>query len=203
MNKWRFLLLFSLILVISCGEIGEEGEEEEGKSVSVVEKQGWHFQGRNCLACHNVDLKPERHLLVAGTMFKQFNVENPDDLSKVCKGEFYLQFVDQNGNVIYDSRDYKDPNSRGYRGQGNVFILMRKLGYISGNYYVRIIDKDGLTIAQSSTLHTFTDINSYDPRTNPTDPSNRFSCNTCHTYPNPKGGAPGRIYPQFNLNLCK
>ena len=190
------------LLIAGCGEIeGEEGEEgEEGGSTLL--KQGWHFQGRDCLGCHNVDLQRERHLLVAGTLFKGKEVQDPDDLSLACGGKLYLQLLDKSFNTIYDSRDYRDDNSRGTRGKGNLFILLRKLNYLNGEYYVRIITEDGTTVAQSATLHRFTDINSYDPRKNPYDSANRFSCNTCHRFPDPQGGAPGWLYPQ-NKSSCK
>ena len=201
--KKYLLLLLSLSVLVGCGgEEGGEGEEEGG--TTSVQSQGWHFQGRNCLGCHNVDLKPERHLLMAGTVFKSSTASNPEDMSQVCGGELYIQLLDSFYNVIYDSRNYKDPNSKGYKGKGNVFILKRLLPDVtSGGYYVRIIDSNGTTLAQSTTQHTFTSIFGFDPRGNPTDPSNRFSCNACHKYPNPQGGAPGFIYPQINSNLCK
>ena len=195
MKKHLTLLLLSSIL-LSCG--GDEGEAT-GPQV-----QGWHFQGRNCLACHNVDLKPERHLLIAGTVFKSATASDPDDMSQVCGGELHLQLLDGSYNVVFDSRNYKDPNSRGYRGKGNVFVLKRVFPDVTpGDYYVRIIDSNGTTLAQSTTLHAFTSILGFDPRENPTDPRNRFSCNACHRYPNPQGGAPGFIYPQFNPHLCR
>lgn len=193
------LFLLLVLLIAGCEEIeGEEGEE--GGAVTL--KQGWHFQGRNCLACHNVDLQKDRHLLLAGTLFKGKDVQNPDDISSVCGGKLYVQLVDRFFNVVHDSRNYRDDNSRGIRGKGNLFILTRKLSHLKGDYYVRIITENGTTIAQSATLHKFTDINSYDPRKNPYDSANRFSCNTCHKFPNPQGGAPGWIYPQ-NASLCK
>ncbi len=203
MRVWlRVALLIGILLNLTgCGG---EGGEEEGE-VSAEANQGWHFQGRNCLGCHNVDLQPERHLLIAGTVFKSSNVSNPDDVSQACGGELYIQLLDSSYNVVYDSRNYKDPNSKGYKGKGNVFILKRLLSDITppDGYYIRIIDANGTTLAQSSTLHTFTSIFNFDPRENPTDGNNRFSCNTCHTYPNPQSGAPGYLYPQFNTNLCK
>ena len=187
----RILFFLSgFLLTLSCGG--------SGSNSSV---QGWHFQGRNCLACHNVDLKPEKNLLVGGTIFKALNVQNPDNLSEICTGPVYIQFLDQNYNVVYDSRNYVAQGSKGYKGKGNFFILKRLLNYLSGSYYVRLIDEKGNTLAQSLTLHTFTDIESYKPREKPVDYTNRFSCNTCHTYPDPQGGAPGFIYP--NAKPCE
>lgn len=200
-----FLLTFSFYLV-NCGGGGDILDEEEGEEeypTFQVVTQGWHFQGRNCLACHNVDLASEKHLLIGGTVFKSADVSNPDDITQACGGNFYLQFVDQYGNIIYDGRNYDDPNSEGHKGKGNIFILKRILQNLNGDFYVRIITQDGTLLAQSYTLHTFTDINRYDPRNNPVDYFNRFSCNTCHTYPNPKGSAPGFIYPNISVNLCK
>ena len=191
----RLFLTLPLLALVGCGG--------GGGTIVDTQNQGWHFQGRNCLACHNVDLSQEKHLLVAGTLYKAPDVVNPDELSKTCGGELFIQFLDQNYNVVYDSRNYYDPNSKGLNGKGNFFILKRLLSNLSGNYYVRIVTKDGTLLSQSLTLHSFTDINSYKPRQNPADSLNRFSCNTCHTYPNPQGGAPGRLFPQANINLCR
>ena len=196
------ILLFGTALgVVSCGGLEVEEEEEEDYEEETLQSQGWHFQGRNCLACHNVDLKGEKHLLVAGTLFRSSNVGNPDDMASVCEGELYIQLLDSSYNVVYDSRNYRDPNSKGYKGKGNLFILKRLLSDITGEYYLRIIDSNGTTLAQSTTLHTFTSIFGFDPRQNPADASNRFSCNACHRYPNPEGGAPGFLYP--NVNPCR
>ncbi len=197
MGKRVILLLASAVAVASCGG-------SDSFSLSEAE-QGWHFQGQHCLGCHNVDLKPSRHLLMAGTVFKSPNVENPKDLSASCKARLFVQLLNEKYEVVYDSRDFYDRNSAGYLGSGNIFILRRLLSDITpyGGYYVRVIDSEGNSLAQSQSLHSFSGIHNYDPRRNPADPLNRFSCNACHRYPDPQGGAPGFIYPQMNANLCK
>ncbi len=192
----RLIPLTALALLLgSCG----------GDSGAPVQSQGWHFQGQNCLSCHNVDLKSNRHLLLAGTVFKSQEVSDPNDTSQVCGGKLFVQLLNEHYQVVYDSRNFYDESSAGYLGKGNIFILRRMLSDITpyGNYYVRVIDESGTLLAQSLTLHSFNGIDNFNPRENPTDPLNRFSCNACHRYPEPRGGAPGFIYPQVNKEQCK
>jgi len=187
----KLLLMLSLVLLMSaCGG-------GNGSSIATG-KQGWHFQGRDCLACHNVDLTENEHLLVAGTFYKDKNVSNQDDLSNVCGGNFVINFLDSGFNTIYSSKDYIDVNSKGYNGKGNLFILRRTLSQLSAQtFYVQIADESGLVFGVSNFTHNFTtadyDINSRIKT------SNRISCNSCHT----KDGFTSPLYAQMNADKCK
>jgi len=195
----RLLIVLGLLLsVISCGEDEEEDDYEEYSQT--ITAQGWHMQGRNCLACHNVDLGAEKHLTIGGTVYKTADVTNPDDLTQVCGGNIHVNFVDKKtGEVIVSSLDYVDPNSKGYDAKGNIFILSRKLPNLQGSFIIQIVDDKNNILAVSGE-HTFeTGYNNNDP----TDDDNRYSCNACHSV-SPKEGAPGVIYviPQA-VTLCK
>jgi len=192
------LTLVSLFMLISCGEEDEDEEDDEYEyQTTVIETQGWHMQGRDCLACHNYDLEENKHLTIGGTVYKTASVTDPDDLSNVCGGEIYVRFVNPGTGEIIDSRDYVDEDSKGYLGKGNIFILARLYPVLQGEYIVQIIDKNNNILATSGThyFQTGYDIN------NPTDPLNRYSCNACHSV-NPKGGAPSVIYVD-NPDLCE
>jgi len=191
-------VLFSFSL-ISCGE-GEEGEATTSTS-SQTTKQGFHMSGRDCLACHNYDLQNVRHLTIGGTVFKDINIKDVNNVNNLCGGNLKVKFIDaSNPSNIIDSTNYEDPNSKGYKGKGNIFILSRNLPNIQGNYYVQITDENNNVIAVSTQPHNF--ISGYYDITNPSDIANRYSCNACHSV-SPKGGAPGVIYPNTNANLCK
>ncbi len=208
--KVKFLTVFtalalSSVMLASCGEGGggEGGEGGEGGTITTTQssaKQGFHMPGRDCLACHNYDLQTVRHLTVGGTVFKRQNVNNVNDVNNLCGGNLVIKFCSDTNcnNVVYNSANYKDPNSKGYKGKGNVFILSRKLLNLQGNYYVQITDETGSIIAQSNGLHSFN--SGYDIK-NPKDFNNRYSCNTCHS----KGSNPGVIFQNKNknANLCK
>lgn len=183
----------TIVCAMSIAACGGNGSDVTGTAV------GWHFQGIDCLSCHNIDLSEEKRLTVAGTVFLSPVVGDTYDLSNVCNGPLRLQFLDFSLNVKYDSKDYEDPGSRGYKGKGNIFILKRKLASLNGTYFIRILSEDGAQLAQSLTPHSFTA--SFD-NLNPADLSNRFSCNACHSR-NPSSGAIGGIYAQDNVNKCQ
>lgn len=183
-------LLLCVALMAACGG---PGSDVTGTAI------GWHFQGIDCLSCHNVDLTSQRHQLVAGTFFKNTVLGDTYDLSNVCNTPLRVQFLDFNFRVKLDSRDYEDSASRGYRGMGNLFILMRMLDTLQGSYFIRILSEDGVKLAQSVTPHSFT--SSFD-KSNPADLMNRYSCNACHSR-NPVAGATGGIYAQTNVNKCQ
>jgi len=185
------LILFMLIGFLGCED--EEGEEE----VASTTTQGWHFQGRDCLACHNVDLQREQHLFVGGTLFKTVTFSDQDDLDNSCGGAWVLNFLDSGSNVVYSSLSYTDSSSNGDKGRGNLFVLARMLDAISGDYYLQITDTSGNELALSSTLHNFT----YDDyeTTNSADFANRRSCNACHV----SGGVTQPLFVQSNLQLCE
>lgn len=181
-----FVVLMFTVISAACGT--KSGDADSG----------WHFQGRDCLSCHNVDLAADRHLTIGGTVFLSPDAGDIDDLSNVCNGSLRIQLLDTDSNVIYDSINYDDPGSKGYKGKGNIFILKRKLASLQGYYYINIVSADGTTIAQSG-MHTFT--SSFD-KTNPADMSNRYSCNACHST-TPVNGAPGLIYAAVYTDKCK
>jgi len=193
-----YLLLLSTTLILSgCGE--DEGDE----SNTTATTQGWHFQGRDCLACHNVNLQDDKNLLVAGTVYKTDAVTEQDNTNEMCGGNLRINFYDSANPayLLYSSNDYVDANSKGYQGKGNVFILNRMLGIISlGNYYIEIADKNN-TALTSKVWHSFS-AQPYDVN-NPIDYANRVSCNACHS---PSASAPQKpIYVDIlaNINLCE
>lgn len=169
-----------------------------GGGTDIGSGTGWHFQGRDCLSCHNVDLTAERHLTVGGTLFLSPAVNSVDDLNNACNASLRLQFLDAGFNVVYDSVNYDDPNSKGYNGRGNLFILARRLASLQGLYFIRVMLGDGTMLAQSGP-HSFT--SSFD-KGNPADLANRYSCNSCHST-NPLNGAPGLMFATLNSDKCK
>jgi cytochrome c551/c552 len=177
-----------------CGEEGEESASETAVS-------GSHFQGRDCLACHNADLQQERHLSVGGTLFKDANVSDVNDLSLSCGVDFVVDFlVDPLDTAPISSIDYEDLDSKGYRGKGNIFILSRLLATLNGDYYIRIKEREtNRTIAQSG-LHSFA-AGDYDVG-NSTDLSNRNACNACHQQVG-QSGATGYMFANARLDLCQ
>ena len=119
--------------------------------------------------------------------------------AKFNRKDLFKSALSNSDIMKYDSKDYEDPNSRGYKGKGNLFILKRKLASLTGTYFIRILTEDGVRLAQSLTPHSFT--SSFD-KINPADLMNRYSCNACHSK-NPLGGATGGIYAQTNVNRCQ
>lgn len=182
-----------LVGAVSLAACGTPGSDVTGTAI------GWHFQGIDCLSCHNVDLTAERQHTVAGTVFLSPVVSDSYDLSNACGGVLRIQLLDAGLNLVHDSKNYEDPGSRGYKGKGNVFILKRTLASLNGDYFIRIVSEDGTLLAQSGTLHSF--VSSFN-RLSPADLLNRYSCNACHSK-NPSGGAAGGIYVQTNANKCQ
>ncbi|NPA51540.1 MAG: hypothetical protein GXO22_01455 [Aquificae bacterium] len=190
-----FIPMVITVLLTSCGDYFED-EDDEYENIT---KQGWHMQGRDCLACHNIDLGTEKHLTIGGTVFKSPNITDPDDLDNVCGGNIYVRFVEPFTGETISSKDYIDPDSKGYLGKGNIFILSRLLSSLQGEFIVQIIDDKNNVLATSG-IHSFS--NQYIIE-NPTDPDNRYSCNACHSI-EPKGGASGVIYVDTGaVNLCE
>ena len=178
---YLFILLFMTTLFVGCGGGGSS-------STSIV--QGWHNQGKNCLACHNFDLAQDKHLFLGGTLYKDKNVTNQDDLNSVCKGDLVV-LLENNNTVEYNSTNYVDANSKGYLGAGNIFILSRMLTSVTPSigYTIKITDKNGTVLAKSGATHKFSNAQ-YDLN-NLIDINNRISCNACHV----KGGG---AYPLQN-----
>ena len=198
-KKMIFLFIVALSLILSgCGNDEGSGASESNTTAT----QGWHFQGRDCLACHNVDLATEEHLLIGGTLYKNQSVQNQDDLNETCGGEIVVNFYDNPFATVpsYSSSDYKDVNSKGYKGKGNLFILQRKLGLISaGDYYIELATTNGDVLADRY-LHKFSS-QSYDIN-NPIDWTNRVSCNACHS--SQKNAPAYPLYVKTSaVSLCK
>ena len=196
MRKKLLLVLAGLALFTLSGCEGEEGESSASTSSSSL--QGWHFQGRDCLACHNQDLKESRHLLFAGTLYKDDNVTDQDNEANSCGGDLIVNFLDKDFNIVESSKDNKAEGSAGYRGKGNIFILQRELRLLpAGKYSVQITSADGVVLAVSNATHKFSSAD-YDADKN-ADFENRLSCNACHI----QGGATAPLYVQINKNLCQ
>jgi len=190
-------ILILLLLTMGVLTFSGCGEDDEGITSS-SSTQGWHFQGRDCLACHNQDLKEDKHLLFAGTVYKDKDVINQDDENNSCGGELLVNFLDKDFNAVYSSKDYKAEGSTGYNGKGNIFILQRELRLLSADTYsIQITSADGVILAASNFSHKFSSAD-YDANTN-VDFNNRISCNACHI----KGGSTSPLYVQVNSNLCK
>lgn len=153
------------------------GSDEE--TASSTPSSGWHFQGRNCLACHNQNLQADRHLIYGGTVYRSSSaIVDKEDLSQVCGGVSIELWDSSHTTRLYRFGDYNDTNSKGYLGKGNVFILKRMLSSItSQNYGIDIVDHNGVILAQ--VLHQLSGAD-YDPNY-PQDYSNRISCNACHS----------------------
>ncbi len=193
-----FVLLNAALLLSGCSE---DGGEEGDSPTAVV--QGWHFQGRDCLACHNVDLGENRHLLIGGTLYKSQYVtaQEQDNLDKMCGGNLVINFYDVNSptNLIYSSKTYEDTASKGYKAKGNLFILQRKLALISqGDYFVEITDANG-NILSTKYRHSFS-AQPYDSN-NPQDNTNALSCNACHSTTAHSKAYP--IYVDTNTSYCQ
>lgn len=178
-----------LLLLSGC----ESGEEE---SENTTTTKGSHFQGRDCVACHNVDLGEDKNLLVSGTLFKNSNVADIDDISESCGAAIITEFINSSGSVEFSSRYFEDSSSKGYDGKGNLFILSRKLASISGEYIIALRDKNSNDLlAQSSAIHSFNGAD-YDIN-NASDNANRRSCNACHN-----GQIQQRLFVQTNQQRC-
>lgn len=191
--KWfgLFMMAMTWLLFSGCGS-------EEGEGAVASAPQGWHFQGRDCLACHNTDLGENKQLLYGATLYKTPGEGDRNDLAQMCGGEFVVNFLDSAYTVQVSSADYETPGSKGYQGKGNLFVLQRELGSLQGDYYVQIADKkSGLTLAQSTALHSF---NGADYSVESLmDINNRRACNACHN----EGGMSSRIFVQINSDICQ
>lgn len=166
------------------------------------EVSGYHFQGRDCLSCHNNDLQPAWHQSLAGSVFisQQASI---DELSSYCKGKlFVLISIDGSFDATstIDSRQFVSLDSAGFNAIGNLFLLQRDQNITGSTGFIRIVNENNVTIAQSLTPHAFTqEFNS----SNPVSATSRHSCNACHGSV-AKGGAPGFIYPNIaNVSVCQ
>jgi len=158
------------------------GSDEDPASTGV------HFQGRDCLSCHNKDLGVDSHLLVGGTVYKEFN-STKNDLNDACSEKLHIEF----GAPTLSTKDYNPANAAGFNGRGNVFALLRDGMDISGSYIVSIVNDDRSLIQSSATPHEFTaSVNLANPADNN---ASRYSCNVCHQdVGNNINSAPGLLY---------
>jgi len=185
--KYFFSCMLSL-LFLGCGTDSE----------TVEPVSGVHFQGRDCLSCHNVDLGASSHLSVGGTVYRSAT-SGIDDLFEMCNSPVHLQIVDGTA-IVYDTKTVHAADTAGYNGKSNLFALLNDMPIGTGAYTMRIISDVNTTLAESATLHSFT--TGFD-MTNPSDLNNRYSCNACHQAPpNNKNGAAGALFVQTNLADC-
>lgn len=184
------MFFFSVLLTLSACSENEN---------LVSTESGLHFQGRDCLSCHNVDLAKDKHLVVGGTLFKSAVVNDADAIENSCNTQMDIEFLDNAFNVVYSSADYYDEDSRGNQGRGNIFLLDRLFNSsLNGSYTVRIVDREtGLNMSQSaSASHSFSG-GEYQLSAQE-DNANRLSCNSCHN-----GEVTAPLYAKFNQDLCK
>jgi len=183
----KYIFSFITVLIfLGCG-----GDSDDPVS-------GVHFQGRDCLSCHNVDLGLSSHLSIGGTVYRGANV-NPDDLFQTCNSPVYLQILN-GATVVYDTQTANRTDAPGFNGKSNLFALINDMPIGTGAYTMRIVSSAGTTLAQSSTLHNLT--TGFNPA-DPSDLNNRYSCNTCHQAPpNNKNGASGLLFVQSNIADC-
>jgi hypothetical protein len=164
-QQWWLLALFISLFFTACDS-------------EVYHADGTHFQGKDCMACHNVELKQPLSQQFAGTLFANSTG------TKRCKVTPYIELYDPSGDITFSGQFQTS-----YSGDGN-FAYFNPTNKVSGNFLVRILDKEGALLSQSTLSHNFNDtyqINS------PSDTQNRFSCNACHSQ-NPAGGAPGVLH---------
>jgi len=164
--KYLFSLFYlSILLFSACSN-------EHKERVS-----GQHFQGQDCLHCHNVDLQKSSHLSFGATIFQEEpNKDNYDELSTYCNVPLYLQLI-KDYSVVYESNATNDISDPGLNGDGNVFGLVQSKALPDGNYSIKIVNKEGDVILQSPEEHQFN--GHYNPDISDDD-SNRYSCNACH-----------------------
>lgn len=181
-----FLSFITVFIFFGCG-----GDED--KLIS-----GVHFQGRDCLSCHNVDLAESSHLSIGGTVYRSAT-SNRDDLFNMCNSPVSLQILN-GSNIVYDTQTVNSANAPGFNGKSNLFALINDMPIGTGAYTMRIVSSAGTVLAQSSTLHNLTTgFNA----ANPSDLNNRYSCNSCHQAPpNNKNGASGALFVQNNIADC-
>ena len=172
------IIRFVIVAVVAVLFIGCGGSSTDRDS-------SFHFQGRDCLSCHNYDLKPDKHLSIAGTLYKSADVIDAEE--NLVDKKIYVQLLDRDKNVIIDTSTDKKGS---FFATGNFFVLAKEQGDINGDYLVRLIDENGNVLAFSSSFHSFS--SNFD-KDSPDDTNNRYSCNSCHTIP-AKGGTIGRLY---------
>ena len=184
--KYLFpLFTLSLLLFSACSN-------EHEKRVS-----GQHFQGQDCLNCHNVDLKKSSHLSFGVTVFQEEpNTDNYDKLDTYCNIPMFLQLIQSSDStVIFDSSLTNDISSPGFNGDGNVFGLLQNKTLPKGAFLINIVNQEGDLIIDSGLTHQFNgDYNSQ--KTDEALDNNRYSCNACHRIN-------GQQPPLHTSNTCR
>ena len=176
-------LFFALFFLLLAGCSSESGRVS-----------GTHFQGKDCLHCHNVDLKEDSHLAFGATLFQEEpNEANYEDPKIFCNIPLFLQLKKVDGSIIYNSSKTNTTNDPGFNGEGNVFALLQKQAIPSGSYLVSIVNKSDDILLDSATTHTFN--SNYNPDKTDDD-SNRYSCNACHRID-------GQAAPLSTPNNCR
>lgn len=181
----KIIPIISLFIFFGCGDS------------TTKESSKQHFQGRDCMLCHNVDLAEDSHLSLAGSLFISED-SNINDITDMCDQKMYIRFVEDNGSITWSNEGVSPDDAAGWNGQGNMFTLLREALVPSGSFNIHLVGPNGLVVAQSSSKHTFS--GNYDPF-NGEDSSNRYSCNACHHQGT--STAPGLIYVQQNISECR
>lgn len=162
-----------------------------------IESSQKHFQGRDCMLCHNMDLAESSHLSLAGSLFVSES-SDIDDIGDMCDQKMYVRFVEDNGSIAWTNEGIAPNDAAGWNGQGNIFTLLRDALVPNGSFNIQLVGPNGLVVAKSSSKHTFS--NNYEPF-NGEDSFNRYSCNACHHLDT--STAPGLIYVQQNISECR
>jgi len=164
-------MLFLVTVVFFLGGCGDDSDPIA---------TGVHFQGRDCLSCHNKDLTPNSHLSIGGTVYRSATSDK-NNLNATCTERLYVNF----GGTVGSTKDAVPATSSGWLGRGNIFALIVNMPVESGSYVLQITREDG-TVLKTSTSHPMlTGFNTSDPQ----DLNNRYSCNACHQAPPNNVGA--------------
>ena len=140
---------------------------------------GYHFQGKDCLLCHNVDLEESSHLAFGGTVFSSVpTLDTINTKAVYCNKPLFVQLLnDLNNSVQYDSRDNNKVGDPGFKAEGNIFS---KTAIPAGSYLVKVIDLNGTEVLSSVDEIAVHDFGGHFNPDAPNDNANRYSCNACH-----------------------
>jgi len=170
MRFFRYSILLAPMLSLFLGCTQEETERIDT----------FHFQGQDCLHCHNVDLQQSSHLNIGATVYSETGDSFESNITQVyCTKPLFVQLIDINNTVVLDTNTSNHIGDPGFNGKGNIFSLNRKEQIPTGQYNIKIVDSNGSEIIEKSLeLHQFS--GTYDPDV-PNDSDNRYSCNACHS----------------------
>ena len=169
MKQLRYTLLLTPLLALMLG-----CTQEETNRVNT-----FHFQGQDCLHCHNVDLKESSHLNIGATVYSETGSTLESNITQVyCTQPLFVQLIDINDSLVLDTNTSNNIGDPGFNGKGNIFSLTRKETIPNGNYYIKIVDRNGSDVIEKHLEeHKFS--GTYNPDI-PNDTENRYSCNACH-----------------------